>query len=130
MTRSLLKRQVRAAADRLAGLPAAAQAGAAPSPELLPSAAHGLAAGLWIVRLRSPFERQAFPSAASEALRSAVRSELDLLLAAAVLRCAGAVAAATRRRSGKVAAGAASERQVAAGAAGGQGRCATGRDAA
>jgi ribonuclease P protein component len=39
-----------------------------------------LAPGLWIVRLRAPFDRVLFPSAASPALRRAVRSQLDALL--------------------------------------------------
>ncbi len=59
VTRTLLKRQVRAAVARHA--------------ERLP-------AGVWVVRLRSPFDRQQFPSAASEALRAAVRAELDTVL--------------------------------------------------
>ena len=33
----------------------------------------------WVVRLRAPFDRQLFPSAASEALNAAVRAELDEL---------------------------------------------------
>lgn len=40
-----------------------------------------LAPGLWIVRLRAPFDRSDFPSAASPALRRAVRAQLDALLA-------------------------------------------------
>ena len=40
-----------------------------------------LAPGLWIVRLRAPFDRTDFPSAASPALRRAVRAQLDALLA-------------------------------------------------
>ncbi len=58
VTRSLLKRQIRVAAR-----------------------AHesGLAAGLWVVRLRSGFDRQAFPSAASAALACAAREELAAL---------------------------------------------------
>ena len=36
--------------------------------------------GLWVVRLRSPFDRQKFPSAASDALRAAARAELAQLL--------------------------------------------------
>ena len=40
----------------------------------------GLAAGLWVVRLRSPFAPKLFPSADSAALRAAARSELDRLL--------------------------------------------------
>jgi ribonuclease P protein component len=66
VTRTLLKRQIRCAA--------AAQA--------------GLAHGLWVVRLRSPFDRVAFPSAASEALRSSARQELAGLLADAARRVA------------------------------------------
>ena len=59
VTRNLLKRQVRAAMERHAA---------------------GLAAGLWLVRLRVPFAPAAFPSAASSALRAAARAELDGLL--------------------------------------------------
>ena len=62
VTRSLLKRQIYAAAARHRD-------------QLEP--------GLWIVRLRSPFERAQFPSATSPALRLSVRNELDALLAAA-----------------------------------------------
>ncbi|MCE4555443.1 ribonuclease P protein component [Roseateles cellulosilyticus] len=58
VTRQLLKRQIRAAfADR-----------------------PGMPPGLWVVRLRSPFDRQQFPSAASDALRHAARAELAQLL--------------------------------------------------
>jgi ribonuclease P protein component len=63
VTRSLLKRQIRAAVGRQPGLPG----------------------GLWVVRLRAPFDRQQFVSAASEALQRATRTELDALLADAVL---------------------------------------------
>ncbi len=59
VTRSLLKRQIYAAAERHR---------------------EALAPGLWIVRLRAPFERQQFPSASSVALRRAVRAELEALL--------------------------------------------------
>jgi ribonuclease P protein component len=59
VTRSLLKRQIRAALGRHA-------------PALQP--------GLWLVRLRSPFVKTAFPSAASAALSTAAREELDRLL--------------------------------------------------
>jgi len=62
VTRSLLKRQIYAAADRHAAI---------------------LASGLWIVRLRAPFERSAFPSAASSRLRQVARAELDALFGAA-----------------------------------------------
>lgn len=58
VTRQLLKRQVRAAFAERPGMPP----------------------GLWVVRLRSPFDRQKFPSAASDALRAAVRAELAQLL--------------------------------------------------
>ena len=66
VTRSLLKRQIRAAVTRrhLTGLPD----------------------GLWVVRLRSPFPVKDFPSAASQALRDLARGELDTLLADAVRR--------------------------------------------
>jgi len=58
VTRNLLRRQIRAAmADQLDRLPP----------------------GLWLVRLRTPFARQDFPSAASTALRQAARAELVLL---------------------------------------------------
>src|SRR5450631_12269 len=59
VTRSLLKRQIRAAMQRHAG---------------------ALAAGLWVVRLRAPFDRQTFVSAASDALKRCARDELDALL--------------------------------------------------
>jgi ribonuclease P protein component len=62
VTRSLFKRQIRAAAVRHA--PA-------------------LAGGLWVVRLRAPFEKAKFPSAASAALKRAAREELDRLFAGA-----------------------------------------------
>jgi ribonuclease P protein component len=59
VTRSLLKRQIRAAV-----------------------AAHAerLASGLWVVRLRAGFDRATFASAASDALGAAARTELDGLL--------------------------------------------------
>jgi len=61
VTRSMLKRQIRAAVAR-----------------------HGrLDAGLWVVRLRAPFAREQFVSAASSALGTAARIELDALLATA-----------------------------------------------
>ena len=58
VTRNLLKRQIRAAF----------------------SAAPQLAAGLWVVRLRAPFDRKLFPSASSDALRHVVRDELVQML--------------------------------------------------
>jgi ribonuclease P protein component len=63
VTRSLLKRQMRAAMARHA--------------ERLPP-------GLWLVRLKAPFLKQQFPSAASDALRAAAGAELDLLFQRAV----------------------------------------------
>ena len=63
VTRSLLKRQIRAAVERHAPR---------------------LPAGLWVVRLRTPFDRTAFPSAASSSLRAAARDELDIVLARAL----------------------------------------------
>ncbi len=60
VTRSLLKRQARAAFARHAAR---------------------LPRGLWLLRLRQPFAAEQFPSAASEALARAVRAELDQLLA-------------------------------------------------
>ena len=58
VTRSLLKRQISVAAT-----------------------AHEreLPGGLWVVRLRSGFDRQTFPSAASTALSAAARAELATL---------------------------------------------------
>lgn len=63
VTRSLIKRQIYAATERHRDR---------------------LGPGLWIVRLRSPFDRTRFASAASPALRRCARVELDALLAAAV----------------------------------------------
>jgi ribonuclease P protein component len=62
VTRSLFKRQIRAA---------------------LASHASELPPGLWLVRLRAAFPVAQYPSAASAALRAAVRAELDQLLAKA-----------------------------------------------
>ena len=63
VTRSLIKRQIYAAAERHRDR---------------------MAPGLWIVRLRSPFDRAEFVSAASPALLRCARAELDHLLGAAV----------------------------------------------
>lgn len=63
VTRTLLKRQIRAAFVERPGMPP----------------------GLWVVRLRSPFDRQKFPSAASDALRQAARVELAQLLDRALM---------------------------------------------
>ena len=64
VTRTLLKRQIRAA---VTGHQAA------------------LANGLWVVRLRAPFDRTAFVSAASEQLKTAARTELEALMVRAAL---------------------------------------------
>lgn len=58
-TRNLLRRQIRAAMERHHA---------------------ALAHGLWIVRLRAPFDARRYTSAASDALRAAARDELDALL--------------------------------------------------
>ncbi|MFO1326317.1 MAG: ribonuclease P protein component [Rubrivivax sp.] len=67
VTRNLLRRQIREAVMQ--------------QRERLPR-------GLWLVRLRTPFAREQFPSAASDALRQAARAELTQLFGRA-----GAVAA-------------------------------------
>ena len=69
VTRSLLKRQIRQAVG---------------------SVHHGeqaLRPGLWVVRLRSPIDRQRFPSAASDALRALIHAELAQLMRQALARC-------------------------------------------
>lgn len=58
VTRQLIRRQMRAAVAR-----------------------RPLPAGDWLLRLRSGFDPARYPSAASAALRAAVRSELDQLFA-------------------------------------------------
>lgn len=65
VTRTLIKRQIRAAVCRHT---------------------ETLGRGMWVVRLRAPFDRSAFPSAASDALKCAAHEELELLLAAAARR--------------------------------------------
>ena len=67
VTRTLLKRRIRAAID---------------------SAAATLPAGLWVVRLRTPFARTEFISATSERLSGIVAAELSTLMAAAAGRTA------------------------------------------
>jgi ribonuclease P protein component len=59
LTRNLIKRQMRA---------------------LMDGACASLPAGLWVLRLKAPFDRGAFTSPASELLRQAARDELQLLL--------------------------------------------------
>ena len=59
VTRNLLKRQMRAVmADQATQLPP----------------------GLWVLRLKAPFDRQRFSSPASQPLRDEARAELQLLL--------------------------------------------------
>lgn len=67
VTRSLLKRQIRTVACGFASR---------------------LPAGLWVVRLRAPFEKARFLSAASDELRAVARSELEGLFDGAVKRIA------------------------------------------
>jgi ribonuclease P protein component len=69
VTRTLFKRQIRAAVDRHAA---------------------GLPGGLWVVRLRAPFVKTTYRSAASEALKLAARNELDGLFLSAMRRVASA----------------------------------------
>ena len=56
------------------------------SPPLFDGRDADLAAGLWVVRLRAPFDRKLFPSASSEALRAAARTELSQLMARVMAR--------------------------------------------
>lgn len=65
VTRNLLRRQIRAALGRHAG---------------------ALPGGLWLVRLKAPFDAAQFPSAASRALRAAACHELEGLLGRARVR--------------------------------------------
>jgi ribonuclease P protein component len=67
VTRSLLKRLIRSAIHRHAD---------------------ALSPGLWVVRLRAPFDRAVYPSAASDALKRAARDELEALISAARSRAA------------------------------------------
>jgi len=60
VTRNLVKRQIRAAFSV--------------------GAAGGLPPGLWVVRLRAPIDRKAFPSASSDALRRVLHAELERLI--------------------------------------------------
>ena len=62
VTRNLIKRQLRAAMARHAGR---------------------LPPGLWVVRLRQGFDRQAFPSPSSEPLRDAAHAEIEVLFSRA-----------------------------------------------
>jgi ribonuclease P protein component len=62
VTRTALKRQIRSA---------------------VAANAQSLASGLWVVRLRAPFDRKRFVSAASDELKHAARDELEQLMRAA-----------------------------------------------
>lgn len=68
VTRTLLKRQIRAVVSRHADV---------------------LGHGLWVIRLRAPFDRAVYSSAASDALKCAARTELEQLLGRAARRAAG-----------------------------------------
>ena len=65
VTRTLLKRQIRA---------------------VVTGHANSLTGGLWVVRLRAPFDRARFVSAASDELRRAARDELETLMCSAAQR--------------------------------------------
>lgn len=67
VTRTLLKRQIRA---------------------VVTGHAAALAGGLWVVRLRGPFDRARFVSAASDELKRVVREELESLIGSAAQRVA------------------------------------------
>ncbi len=71
VTRSLLKRQIRAAVGLSVEPP------------------RGLNPGLWVVRLRAPIDRKLYPSAASNALRQAMHEELRRMMDQALQRCHG-----------------------------------------
>jgi ribonuclease P protein component len=66
VTRSLIRHQAREALRRHA-------------PAVLALGRYGADIDGWVVRLRAPFDRKLFPSAASAALQALVRQELDEL---------------------------------------------------
>jgi ribonuclease P protein component len=66
VTRSLIRHQAREALRRHA-------------PAVWTQGRYGAELDGWVVRLKTPFDRQLFPSAASDALKLAVRQELDEL---------------------------------------------------
>lgn len=66
VTRSLIRHQAREALRRHA-------------PAVLAQGRHGEDVDGWVLRLRAPFDRTRFPSAASDALKALVRLELDEL---------------------------------------------------
>ena len=68
VTRTLLKRQIRA---------------------VVSGHLDALAGGLWVVRLRAPFDRARFVSAASDELKRVAREELEGLIGSAAGRVAG-----------------------------------------
>ena len=68
VTRTLLKRQIRAVVSKHAD---------------------ALARGLWVIRLRAPFDRAVYVSAASDALKAAAGIELEQLLVRASRRAVG-----------------------------------------
>ena len=78
VTRTLLKRQIRCAMGTL------------------PTREAALPFGLWAVRLKAPFDRKVYTSAASDALRQAAREELAELLQRAAPRRVVAPAPADR----------------------------------
>jgi len=67
VTRTLLKRQIRSVVTGQSSI---------------------LGHGLWVVRLRAPFDRAKYPSAASDELKRAARAELEQVLASAIERVA------------------------------------------
>ena len=73
VTRSLLKRQMREVVREVVQRRSADAVSAANADASLPP-------GLWVLRLKAPFDKQQFPSAASTALRASARSELVQLL--------------------------------------------------
>ena len=66
VTRSLIRHQAREALRRHV-------------PEVWAAGHHGPEVDGWVLRLKAPFDRQVFHSAASQALNLAVRAELDQL---------------------------------------------------
>ena len=67
VTRTLLKRQIHSVVTGQSGT---------------------LGHGLWVVRLRAPFDRTKYPSAASDELKRVARAELEQVLASAIERMA------------------------------------------
>ena len=65
VTRTLLKRQIRS---------------------VVTGRSSTLGNGLWVVRLRAPFDRVKYPSAASDELKRVARAELEQVLASAIER--------------------------------------------